>query len=168
MFSSDGKTLMSAGYDHVWLDDVSTRKLPGKDFAILKQHLTHGGGGAKMMFSRNGRVLVNFNNGFIVKAGKGKDVVLSDLWDVQTGRKKLTLKGRPDRLRSVAISPDGKLVACGTDYAVRLWNAEIGYLKSTLKTLNMGVDGVDALAFSPDGRTLAVGGYGGSLVLWKM
>jgi RNA polymerase sigma factor (sigma-70 family) len=51
-----------------------------------------------------------------------------------------------------ALSPDGRLLAGGGNRSVQVWNAETG---QTLYRLHNYVNGVNALAFSPDGKRLA-------------
>src|SRR5262249_20882929 len=59
-------------------------------------------------------------------------------------------------IRTVAISPDGRLVAAGTRKGrVILQDAETGQV-----VLTREVGRVFRLAFSPDGRRLAIGGAG--------
>ena len=66
--------------------------------------------------------------------------------------------GSPDPSRAVAFSPDGHLLAVDTELragsGVALYRMPAGKLIATLAT---GDTYVDALAFSPDGRTLAAG-----------
>jgi WD40 repeat protein len=78
------------------------------------------------------------------------------------------LAGHSRCIRAVAYSPaDPALLAtAGDDGGVRLWNPGIGEGRGVLPSRPPG-GGVLALAFAPDGRTLAVGNRGGSLDLWE-
>jgi WD40 repeat protein len=67
-------------------------------------------------------------------------------------------------VNSVAFSPDGQLLACGSDdETVKLWRSEDGKLVRTLERSG----GANSLAFSPDGRLL-VSSSGGNrqMCLW--
>jgi WD40 repeat protein len=56
-----------------------------------------------------------------------------NIWDVQTGQCVLTLQGYCDRVFSLAFSPDGLLLASGSeDHLVRIWDIKTGELKSVL------------------------------------
>src|SRR3954447_2311105 len=82
------------------------------------------------------------------------------LWDAQGGRLKLkrTLRGEWDEVEAVAFTPDGSAIAAlGTGFdgapfgAVTLWALEGGRGRPLVRQSGK----LDAIAFSPDGLTLA-------------
>ncbi len=87
------------------------------------------------------------------------------IWDI--ARKKLlhTIKAHKKVIRSIAFSPNGKLLLSGaTDDTVHVWNVRTG--KRTLE-IKAEQDGVLAVAFSPTGRTIASGGANHTIKLWQ-
>ena len=71
-----------------------------------------------------------------------------------------------DWVLSVAISPDGRLLASGSyDRTIKLWSLPDGAL---LKTLNGLSPMYPSLAISPDGRLLAWGNTSSAVVLWSL
>ena len=96
------------------------------------------------------------------------------LWDAQSGRLKLkrTLRGEWDEVEAVAFAPDGSAVAgLGTGFdgapfgAVTLWALEEGRGRPLIRASGK----LDAIAFSPDGLTLATAsGDSRSVTLWDV
>jgi WD40 repeat protein len=75
--------------------------------------------------------------------------------DSQTSNKTelLTKTDEGIRFNIPALSPNGKIIACGSwDKTIKIWNVETGEL---IKSLAGHSEQVLSVAFSPDGKTLA-------------
>ena len=84
----------------------------------------------------------------------------ANCYDAETGKRlrKLDL----GTFRAVATDSTGQLVAAGGSRSVSLWAVDEGVLKR-----NMGRrDAITTIAFSPDSRLIAVGGYDYQVALW--
>ena len=90
----------------------------------------------------------------------------TNIYAVATAAPLKTLTGHTDKVRSVAYSPDGSIIATGSwDDTIRLWNGLTGEYKKTL----IGHTGdVNSVAFSPDGLTLASGSADDTIRLWNV
>jgi WD40 repeat protein/predicted Ser/Thr protein kinase len=90
---------------------------------------------------------------------------VSSVWDTESGREVVTLKGHSDIIFTVAFSPDGKRIASGSlDGTVKIWDSETGEEVLSLK----GHSGwVFSAAFSPDGKRIASGSADGTIILWQ-
>src|SRR6185436_18947491 len=85
------------------------------------------------------------------------------VWDVATGHELLAVRRR-DRVRALAWSPDGAIIAAASDdRATRLYAALSG---KELRVLRGHNNWVRALAFGPDGRRLATGSDDGRVRIW--
>ncbi|MBD2441223.1 serine/threonine-protein kinase [Nostoc sp. FACHB-110] len=84
-----------------------------------------------------------------------------------------TLIGHYGGVYSVAISPNGKTLASGSDdNTIKLWNLATGELIRTLPLERYAntehSNYVNSLAISPDGKTLAIGSYDNTIKLWNL
>ena len=100
-------------------------------------------------------------DGEILACAGGLDISLQD---AHTGAEKMRLTGHTWGIHSMALSPDGNILASGSeDTTIRLWDMHTGEHK---KTLNGHKHRVYSVAFSPDGKTLASGSVDSDIRLW--
>lgn len=120
-----------------------------------------------MMFGGQRRPPVFSPNGNFVAAWNASEV---RLWNSTSGEEVLKLNKFKGRLRAVAFSPDGKLVAAAiTRIArkhdqieihseVRLWEVATGTARQVIP---LRTETVSSVAFAPNGHQLLIGGWQG-------
>jgi sugar lactone lactonase YvrE len=99
-------------------------------------------------FSPDGKIL----------ASAGAECIIR-LWDPVKGKYLHGLRGHKDEVASIAFSPGGRFLASGClDDTIRLWEVIPGKERRRFQGHQPGsrfILGIDAVTFSPDGKTLA-------------
>ncbi|WP_315791604.1 NB-ARC domain-containing protein [Fischerella sp. JS2] len=88
------------------------------------------------------------------------------LWQVQTGKHLLTLRGHTNQVFSVAFSPQGNILASGSfDSLLKIWDVSTG---KEIRTCTGHNHGISSVTFSPDGKVIASAGLDGLVKLWDV
>jgi WD40 repeat protein len=108
---------------------------------------------AGIVFSPDGKTLASAN---VASSNEKVDI---QLWDVNTGVIRHTLRENFLPIRSIAFSPDGQTLANSSGTRIKLWNVKTGQLIRTLSSNpSKPADALDSLIlklfFSPDGASL--------------
>jgi WD40 repeat protein len=105
----------------------------------------------------------------IAFAPDGKTYAVSDkqgarLWDTATGREIRSFPRSDQAVRSLCFASSGKSLAIAYGRSVMLWDVATGRSRQTLDHLEL----VNAVAFAPDGESLATGDNTGYVCLWDV
>ncbi len=150
MFTPDGTTLLTADkFGELQLWEVATGQQKAK---------IAGGGYPELAVSCDS----------MFAAAPTKDCAVT-IWDMNTGKEHVVLRGHMDDVTSVVFSPDNKRVATSSaDKYVRLWDIVTGLevLALSMPESHSGIFG--ELAFSPDGTKLVFAeGLGSDVLVWS-
>ena len=183
-FSPDGSMIVSGcqtGIIHAW--KIAT----GNHLITLRGHTDSV---EALAFSPNGKILASASedtsiqfpnpNNAAPQESYHQDISIR-LWDISAGKHLSALRGHKKPVKVLAFSPDGKtLASAGMGGTVRLWNPDTGEQLRSLVQLGLTdtdqefsastqqTAWTDALAFSPDGSTLASGDHHGTVRLWRV
>jgi WD40 repeat protein/serine/threonine protein kinase len=157
-YSFDGKRLVCGSPFNGHVFDVET----GQQLLALEKG---GGSQGPIAFSSDGKRVVM--ESFERAPGDPKDIQSArvlKVWDAQTGRVTLTLKGHTQAVNCVAFSPDGRWIVSGSDDGtLSVWDATTG--QETLPFKGHAAR-VLAVAFSPDATRIVSGSDDGILRVW--
>ncbi|MEG4228272.1 AAA-like domain-containing protein [Microcoleus sp. N9_B2] len=140
-FSPDGEIFATASGDR-------TIKFWSKDGKDIRTFAGHRSAVWNIDFSPDGKSIASLGIGNAVKLWQPKNIFF------------LPLLGHDAAVYRAAFAPDGKIVAtASTDGTVKLWRVDgAGTGALPLRTLKEGTGGLWDVAFSPDGKLIAVGG----------
>ena len=152
-FSSDSEMLAMVGFDavHLW------RTADWSPFRTVGQQANRG--------VVQGLALSPDDRSVAFITGNANQVV--QVWGTQDTARK-SLEGHTSWITSVAVSPDGQMLASGgshQDPTVRLWRASDGAPRRALKG---HTSSVTSIAFSPDGQLLAAGAANHIVRVWRV
>jgi RNA polymerase sigma factor (sigma-70 family) len=166
-FSPDGKTVRMLGivtsktqtFPIIRTSDVAT----GKEIVQLKcDGFPMGESIQAVEFSKDGKILAT---GLTTQEPDSTTKGILQLWDAATG-KKLVEWASGDSVHSLAISPDGELLAAASSSrgnGVRLWDVRT---RTAVRQLQES-EGYRRPVFSPDGKTVAATNSTNSVILWE-
>jgi RNA polymerase sigma factor (sigma-70 family) len=150
----------------------ATEDYPKNDFAIrlweiatgkLLHRLTPRRGSAFMVaFSSDSSRLVTVGG----EPSRNNDSGEVQLWDLATAKEVCSFSGHQERVVSVAMSPDGRMLATGSlDKTLRLWEVASGTERRRIAGHKRSVESVD---FSSDSRLLAAASGDAPVYIWDI
>jgi outer membrane protein assembly factor BamB len=145
--SPDGKRIASGNmYGKLVVWDPAANK------EVVPTKKVHEGNINQIRFFPDGKIFVTASTDQKLK-----------IFDAATGAEKATLAGPKYAVRGLAVSADGKqLFSCDTHGGVTAWNLKTN---KPIKTYEVASAECNALAFAPDGKSLAAG-YGDGAVVF--
>jgi WD40 repeat protein/energy-coupling factor transporter ATP-binding protein EcfA2 len=158
-WSPDGKRLVTAGSRNM---AIIWDAVDGKNHGIAAGH------------GRDGYAFRGFEVGNIfsvawspdgTKIATASDDFTAKIWDADTAREILTLRGHQSRVMSVSWRPDGtQLVTGSADGTAKVWDAATGRELLTLPGAN---DELTSVSWNPTGTVIATSSWDNSVRLYR-
>jgi len=102
-------------------------------------------------------------DGKIIAGGSSEQNI--ELWNLQTSKKLLTLKGNTGRVYDIDFSPDGnRLVSASDDRKIIIWDVKTGKISNNLEGHQ---ERVYTAIFSPNGKAIASSSADRIIRLWN-
>jgi len=134
--------------------DTDKDPLPEGAFARLGDaRFSHVGRPFGLSFSRDGKALA-------VAQWDGA----TSIWNLENRKLKKEWENKAGADRTLAMSPDGEILATAGGEGIHLWRCSSGEL---VKAITLNNKGVELLAFSPDGKLLLASGWR-NVQLWDL
>jgi WD40 repeat protein len=169
-FSPDGTLVATSGDQTARLWEVKTgslqRELKGQSEGI--NVAVYSPDGTKVALVTGSNYLYNSIPDFSNENSPGMKDIPSDrfirVWDAETWKLLLDLKGHTAEVTSVLFSPDNqRLLTASMDGTSRIWDAKSGEL---LKELKGHKQGIITAVFSPDGKKIVTASMDGTAIIW--
>ena len=98
---------------------------------------------------------------------QGRAIEMANAYAITVAQVNEQLKGHTGGVNSVAFTPDGRILASGSDdTTIILWDVATSHPKGASLKGHTGI--VRSVAFTPDGRTLASGSWDNTIILWDV
>ena len=160
-FSSDGKKLVTGtmgGKVQMWDPETGVPLAPFLEGQNMEEAVEGGPGNFRVTYRGAINALAFSSNGRLLAVGSDQKIRLLG------SREYPPLKDTPRGTQALAFSPDDTILVTGLrPSGIELWNLATG---EKLRTLDGHTAIVEALVFSPDGKTLVSTGQDGTILLW--
>ncbi|WAL62333.1 WD40 domain-containing protein [Thermocoleostomius sinensis] len=163
-YSPDGQIVASGSDDQtIKLWDVNSRE--------CRQTLQgHTRGIRAVGFSPDGQTLASGGEDQLIRLWDLSDARLTAIRNQYSYPVQKVLRGHLSRIWSLSFSPDGQLLASGSDdRTIKLWQCPTGFCSRTLFEISQEhADWIRAVTFSPNGEILASGTDDTTISLWNV
>lgn len=170
-FSADGKLLVAAGYERVWIWRMSGRPRPAYTFSTAKcknLRAAQGPGLYSAVFSKDGRFVVTADNDGAACVWTSTGTLMHKFTEpvgigggVSGG---VWVFGSP--MRWAVFSPDGKhVLTANNDGMARIWDVKTG--KQLQVMAEPSGEPLNDVWFSPDGKRLVTVSNDGTARIWS-
>jgi WD40 repeat protein len=94
----------------------------------------------------------------------------AQIWDAETGKIAIVLKGHHGTVEAAAFSPDGgRIATISGDNTLRIWNSETGVslIEIPAKVNSLRILRQPYFGFTPDGQAVVIASYDSTVSIWN-